>query len=166
MVVGRGDEPEWLPHGEHVTRLIDMARDACAAAAREGRDVYLAGLFWNQGNSDVKVKPGDGTAQLYTDRLVELVTRLRHELTGLHRGLPVLARHVCKGSKRKSTAKVNAAMDAAFGQLEHAQCLRLFGEDGATLPDTVVLLEDDIFHFDGPTLLALGREAAEAMPKP
>lgn len=162
VVMARGVEPEWLPEGEHVTRLIEMAKAACAS---EGRDVYLAGLFWNQGNSDVNVKPGDGTAQLYTDRLVQLVTRLRRELAGLHRGLPVVARHVCKGSKRKTPAKVNQAMDAAFGQLGHAQCLRLFPEDGATLPDTVVLLEDDIFHFDGTTLLSLGKEAAEAMPK-
>lgn len=169
VVVARGDEPEWLPEGEHVTQLITMARDACASAEREGCGVYLAGLFWNQGNSDLKVKADDGSAQLYTDRLVELVTRLRRELGGLHRGLPVVARHVCKGSsnggpltakKKKHGNTVNQAMDAAFaeGRLERSRCLPLPATTGS-----VVLL--DSFHFDGPTTLALGKEAAEEMLK-
>jgi len=153
LVIGRdGGDPEWDPRGEHVEALIKLLQDQCALV---GRPAYLAGMFWNQGNSDLKVKASDGSADQYTERLVALVMRLRHALGHLHRGLPFVACHVRKGSKPKTTQHVNTAISNACEKLENAICI--------PIPDGSSLLPNDDFHFDGATLLKLGRECATAM---
>eukprot|EP00419_Tripos_fusus_P090090 CAMPEP_0172869624 /NCGR_PEP_ID=MMETSP1075-20121228/89544_1 /TAXON_ID=2916 /ORGANISM="Ceratium fusus, Strain PA161109" /LENGTH=272 /DNA_ID=CAMNT_0013719569 /DNA_START=44 /DNA_END=862 /DNA_ORIENTATION=+ len=129
LVIGRdGGDPEWDPDGGHVNALIKFLQEQCALL---GRPAYFAGMFWNQGNSDLKVKQSDGSADKYTDRLVTLLTRVRSELKHLHRGLPFVACHVRKGSKPKTTQQINAAIAKAWEQLDQAMCIPI--PDGATL---------------------------------
>lgn len=160
VVKGRNGAPEWLPDGPYVDRMIQLAKESCSTT---DNGYFIAGLFWNQGNADFKVNPDDGSAALYTERIVRLVHRLRAELP--HRGLPVVARQVCKGSSkggiygntkqkyRKQGKNVNAALQAAFRSDPAARCLEV--------PEEAMLLDD--FHFDGATLLRLGAEEAETM---
>lgn len=147
-------DPEWNPEGEHMTAFIQFLRDQCK---RLDRPAYFAGIFWNQGNSDLKVKESDESSKRYSERLVALVTCLRHELQLMHRGLPFVACHVRKGSKAKTTQNVNAAISKACDMLENATCVEL--------PESVTLLPGDEFHFDGQSLLSLGSELASAMCK-
>lgn len=149
-----GGDPEWDPEGQNVTAMIQFVREHCASV---GRPVYLAGMAWNQGNSDLKVKDSDGSADKYTERLIALVTRVRSELRPFHRGLPFVACHVRKGSKAKTTQHVNAAISKACEMLADASSI--------SIPEGATLLPNDDFHFDGPTLMSLGHAFAEAMKK-
>jgi len=147
-----GGNPEWDLEGEHVRAMIQFLREHCTSV---GRPAYFAGMFWNQGNSDLKVKESDGSAAKYTDRLVELVTQVRSELRQFHRGLPFVACHVRKGSKAKTTQQINAAISKACDRLADATCI--------PIPEGANLLPDDDFHFDGTSLLSLGHAYSEAM---
>lgn len=145
-------DPEWDPAGHQVKDMLRFLKDQREAV---GRPAYFAGLFWNQGNSDLKVKDSDSSANKYTEQLIALVTLLRRELRDHHRGLPLVACHVRKGSKAKTTQQVNDAISRACEQLDLARCV--------LIPEGATLLPGDQFHFDGQTLLALGHALGDAM---
>lgn len=149
-----GGDPEWDPEGEHVREMLQLLRKRCASI---GRPAYFAGMLWNQGNSDLKVKEADGSSERYTETLVQLVARVREDLRQFHRGLPFVACHVRKGSKAKTTQQVNTAISRACERISNAACV--------PIPDGATLLSGDDFHFDGPSLLSQGHGLAKAMCK-
>eukprot|EP00658_Telonema_sp_P-2_P036304 TRINITY_DN26293_c0_g1_i1.p1 TRINITY_DN26293_c0_g1~~TRINITY_DN26293_c0_g1_i1.p1 ORF type:complete len:309 (+),score=52.09 TRINITY_DN26293_c0_g1_i1:210-1136(+) len=154
MVIPRatGGECEWDPDGWVVPELVGWVREACDQL---GPGAWLVGVYWNQGNSDLKVKQADGSLDLYSSRLGRLMAALREDLGEWHDGLPLVAHQVRKGSKAKTTKAVNAAIAESCSNLADAVCLELEGE--------AELIADDPFHFDGPTLLRLGVQAGDAM---
>ena len=162
VMPGRSDKehgrPEWDPDGEHFAAFVEFLRDAVCTL---GRPAYLAGVVWNQGNSDASVKASNGSTVQYTEKFIELVTRLRHDLQEYHQGLPIVACHVRKGSKPKSTKEVNAAISKACSELEHAACVEV---EPVVMQLSLVVSEPvDMFHFDSRSLLQLGTIQAELL---
>jgi hypothetical protein len=123
--------------------------DALRRARLAARDGVLRGILWHQGEAD----RGDGVRDLYADRLIALVARLRADLQAPE--VPFIAGELAQlnEERRDSTVAFNAVLAGLLGRIPRFALVRADGlRDGG-----------DRLHLDAASARELGRRYAAAL---
>ena len=144
-----GDGQRW-PDG---STLYANALAQTRAAMKDGR---LAGLLWNQGESDAgEAEQEDGTA--YRRALHELIRNFRADLGEAE--LPFVAATLGPW-KKDDAAKLNAVVIALPGEMPYTAVLDTLAP---AIAARLHRKPDDLPHYDAPSARLLGELYAEAM---
>jgi hypothetical protein len=123
--------------------------DALRRARLAARDGVLRGILWHQGEAD----RGDGVRDLYADRLIALVARLRADLQAPE--VPFIAGELAQlnEERREMTTAFNTVLAGLLGRIPRFALVQADGlRDGG-----------DRLHLDTDSARELGRRYAAAL---
>jgi hypothetical protein len=147
--VGGSPIASWEPGGYHNQTKSHPYNDAIRRAKAALASGTLKGILWHQGESDSQ----PGKAELYEEKLHELIARLRNELDAPH--VPFLAGQMGQFSERP-WSEAKKLVDKAHQNLPSKVARTAFiHSDGLTH-------KGDQVHFNAESYRELGRRYAKA----
>jgi hypothetical protein len=150
--VGGSPISSWEPGGYHdqtKSHPYDDARARVQVALKQGT---LQGILWHQGESD----SNDSKAAVYEEKLHALIARFREEFDSPQ--VPFLVGQLGVFEERPWN-DARRLVDAAHRSLPEKVAVTAF------VPSTGLRPNDDLVHFDAPSLREFGKRYAAAYAK-
>ena len=142
-------------------RFIEFIKQQLRLLESQGKNPRVRGLFWMQGESDTNFYP---SSDKYLKGERYFVNYLRSDLNDwIYDYFNFVDAYISTKGRWTHPEVINKCKEKLSKEDEHFYCIKTNGEDENAI--SLSLKENDIAHYDAPSMLLLGKTAGEYINK-